>query len=395
MAAATVFFNASESSNEKVPRAVIDPVEVALLKSGIISGWWPGSRGAMEGVADGSVLPFMWKSSLDLQAFAPGAGKKAPAMLHDDALDREFLRFGYGTNHAGETLERVTNTLASVTTRATGSGYAAGDTVTLQNGVVLAYTGSTGAFSGVSGQGNFTITNPGAFTSQPTGLLSQTATSGSGTGATFAAAFVADNGALELNPIAPIIPNGNAPFSLIEPFRCPLPSGPNGQPNSGGFLFGAQLNQATIRDTVANARYWGLRVHDSTETYLTPGALSAYYEGDAKRISSTVDYRDGQWHVAMMTIPVENGQPTLWVDGQLVATAPAGSFVRINATVGAKRLRLGAAGLPSSGPTGGLCGDEGEPIVVLADLAAPANASLRQTIMNRVLDIWKPGLVSA
>ncbi|WP_146037163.1 hypothetical protein [Novosphingobium guangzhouense] len=350
-----------------------------MLRSGKITAWW-SATGMAEGLKEGSTLPARWKHLLDTDMFPNSfraAGSAKPTLGLDLQVGRNFLRFGYdGT--------RRTLRLAGLFTMAGGAGYAPGDTVELTGGVVIRKTGATtGAFSNDS---NFVIEDYGEFEEQPAAVLQQINTSGAGTGATFLPLMATDCGSLELTPTAQMIPDSS--FSIVKVFRCPLVTE---QAESGGFLFGAQLNESEIYAT-GNARWWGMRVGNQAAG---DGVLNFHDKGDGARTSVGGDKRDGLIHVAAGCVPAPGGIPRLWVDGVLDDSRVGGAFTSLNTTLGNRYLRVGAAGLPTQGPTGGFCGDIFEIIIVPFDLNLPANDDLRIEITQALLDIYKPGLVAA
>ncbi|PNU05800.1 hypothetical protein [Novosphingobium guangzhouense] len=377
---ATVRHNNAPSANERAPALALSTAVAALLAAGNITAWWDAT-GMVEGVKAGSTLPVRWKHALDSQSFPNSfipAGDAMPVHLHDNAIGRDFLRFGYdGT--------RRTLTLAGLFTAAGGAGYALGDTVELTGGVVIRKTGSNTVGPFIN-EANFVIEDYGSFTEQPTSLLEQVSTNGTGSGATFLPMMATDCGSLDLLPTAQMIPDSS--FSIITVFRCPTVEE---QAESGGFLFGSQLQESEVYHT-GNARYWGMRVGNQAAG---EGVLNFHDKGDGARSSVGGDKRDGLWHVAIGCIPAPGSPPRLWVDGVLNDNRVGGNFTSLNATAGNRYLRVGAAGLPTQGPTGGFCGDIALLAIVPFDLNLAANAALRIAITQALLDIYKPGLLAA
>lgn len=374
----TITFNGAASGNEQAPVAISEPSWVTLLRGGGIKQWW-SVTGMVEGVAAGSALPVKLKSLLDTDKFANSlklSATKKPILAYDDTVKRYFLKLGYGGDLARRTLN-----LAHLSAATPGSGYVKNDTVTLSNGVVLTYTGTNGTFST---DGSHTITNFGTFTTRPTTPLTQVSTSGAGTGATFITSFKTDCGALELVPSPDIIPDTN--FMIFAVVRFPTPEE---QPDSGGFIFGSQLNEGETHNTVANSRYWGLRCGNDA---VSAGAPLLIWKGDGNYIHASPalgDMRDGRIHVLCGTLPATGEAPRLWVDGVLNDVRVGGTFSGLNTTVGTDYLRAGASGRPAVGPTGGMLGDIFELIV------APLNETVRKNLMQALLDTYRPGLISA
>lgn len=382
---ATIRFNRAQAASELTPRVLYAPADISIVQSAV-NGWWPGERGMMEGVAAGSALPFKWKDYKNLQGFRPAIGSNVPIKAHDAIIDKDYLQLGYGGS-----LARRTNTLTAIYRASGGTGYAVGDILTLTGGVQLTVTSVSGGV--ISGTG-FTISNYGTFTSRPTSVLAQTATTGSGTGATFMPVFATGCGSLELTPVPGIIPVDTNTFSVIAAFRCPVVGGVAGS-DPGGFIVGAQLNQGEVYDPSANSRWWGLRLGAAQ---WGAGKIIGHVFGDNVVCVSggTKDYRDGLWHVAMLTIrPGGDGTCRLWIDGTNDVGHVGGTFSSISTIAGNTALRIGGAGLPSGIPTGGAAMDVGEVLTVPLDLSQSANDVLRRTILNRMLQVWRLGGVSA
>jgi len=374
-----VIRNNAGSAAEPSPALAISPAMVTLLRSGQITAWWSAS-GMIEGLAPGSTLPVKWKHWLDGAKFANSlrlSASKKPILAYDQAVGRYYAQLGYGG-----ALTRRTLNLADLFVVTGGSGYVANELVTLSNGVVVKFTGSSGVFSTDS---NFTIQNYGSFSSAPTGPLAQVSTTGSGSGATFLPSMKTDCGAMDLIPTAAMIPD--TLFSIIAVFRCPTIEA---QPDSGGFIFGSQLNESELFST-SNNRYLGLRVGNQSSG---EGVLNFHHKGDGARTSVGGDKRDGMWHVAVGCIPAAGSSVRLWVDGVLNDNIVGGNFASLNTTNGVKYLRAGAAGKPATGPTGGFCGDIAELLIVPVDLNATANAALRVQITQALLDMYRPGLIA-
>lgn len=385
LAPANLRRNPAPAVSELVPETLFDPTDVAIHQSSLVSGWWRANKGMMEGVADGSVLPFRLKSYKDLQALAPGVTAKPPIIANDPVISRDYLQMGYGTG-----LERRELDAVDFRVQAGGSGYVNSETITFQNGVVIQL--AIGGHTAGAVNGQWTILDYGEFESHPTSALTQVSTTGSGTGCTINPMFLADNGSLQLQPIPGIIPA--LPFSTITAVRIPVVGGVAGA-DPGGFIMGPQLNQCEIFGG-ANNRWWGLRQGSAT---LGANKLISHISGDGKYIlsSGTYDYRDGLWHVVMQTfVAGAQGSCKLWIDGTLNASdAIGGTLSALNVTVGTDMVRLGAAGLPTQGPVEGFAGDIGEMMIVQADLNHADNTALRQLILNRFLKLWRGGGASA
>lgn len=380
---ATVRFNNAVSASELAPRAIIDAGDIAIINAGV-SAWWPGEAGMMEGVAQGSTLPFRWKSNTDLQALTPAVQGKPPLLGFDATIKKNFLQLGYGG-----ALARRTNNLAALRLKAGGTGHVVGDVLTLTGGAQVTITAVT---SGAITATGFNLTGVGAYSAQPTTALAQTASSGAGTGATFVPEFATNDGSLALSPAPALIPPA-APFTIVSVFRCPVVGGVAGA-DPGGFIFGAQLGQSELYDTTANTRWWGLRVGGPAQ--YGAGKLIGHLNGDNLTLLSpgAIDYRDGQWHVAMLTFNpgLGAGSASLWIDGVQVATSATLASISYSAAVpSGLLLRVGAAGLPSTGPAGGAALDVGEVLIAPSDLNLAANASARQAVLNRLLTVWRQG----
>lgn len=105
------------------------------------------------------------------------------AALQGGASALRLVRVTDGTDVAASSALRQVGVSAAAVA-AGGSGYAIGNTITLTGGAVLTVSSvSSGAVTGVS------ITTPGSYASVPSNPVGQTATSGSGTGATFNLTF--------------------------------------------------------------------------------------------------------------------------------------------------------------------------------------------------------------
>lgn len=105
------------------------------------------------------------------------------AALQGGAANLRLVRVTDGTDAAASAALRQAG-VSAATVAAGGSGYAVGNTITLTGGAVLTVsTVNAGAVTGV------TVTTPGSYASVPVGPVAQTATSGSGTGATFNLTF--------------------------------------------------------------------------------------------------------------------------------------------------------------------------------------------------------------
>lgn len=380
MPAATIRTNPGTAPSEKIPRAIVNATEIAIYNLSP-SGWWQSEAGMMEGVAAGSTLPFKWKSAMDLRALNPALAQ-SPIKARDSAIGADYLQFGYGGSLARRTL-----TLAHLRLVAAGSGYAVGDTITLQNGVVVTVTAvSSGAISSssdtVTGMPlGFTITNYGSFSTRPTANLTQVSTSGSGSGATFNPSMATQDGSLILETnlkASPIIPSTGI-FSYFLVARVPVVNGVAGS-DPGGVMLSAAVNHSEIVDTTANNRAWGLRVNAA-------GYPQALLNGDSTSIQETTDVRDGQWHVYLTTMNPTGASAadsaTLWRDGAQKATLS--SYTAINALPGALIPRVGATGLVASGPTNGFAGDIAELIIAPFNLKATANDAIRQAFGNYLL----------
>lgn len=392
MPAATIRTNPGSTPSEKVPRSLVSDSDIALATllnststTSAVASWWPSEAGAMEGVAAGSLLPFRWKSALDQRALIP-AGAESPIKARDTAIGADYLQLGYGAS-----LTRRTLTLAHLRLVSGGTGYAVGDTITLQNGVVVTVTAVSGGVVSSSSDTvtgmptGFTITNKGSFSSRPTTNLTQVSTSGSGSGATFNPSMAAQNGSLilETNLKAwPTIP-ANGVFSYFVVARVPVVGGVAGS-DPGGIVVSAALNQSEITDSTANNRTWGLRINAA-------GYAQALLNGDATSIQDPSDVRDGQWHVYLVTMNPTGSSgsdsATLWRDG--VKKASLTGYTAINGLPGALVLRVGATGLVASGPTNGAALDFAACIPVPLNLAASANDAIRQFIGNQLLAKWR------
>ncbi|MDY3551406.1 hypothetical protein R5W24_000482 [Gemmata sp. JC717] len=105
------------------------------------------------------------------------------AALQGGAASMKLVRVTDGTDVAASAPVRQAGA-SSAAVVAGGSGYAVGNTITVTGGAVLTVASVTaGAVTGV------TVTTPGTYAAPPTGPVAQTATSGSGTGATFNLTF--------------------------------------------------------------------------------------------------------------------------------------------------------------------------------------------------------------
>jgi uncharacterized protein len=105
------------------------------------------------------------------------------AALQGGAASLRLVRVTDGTDTAASATVQQSG-VGSAAPQAPGTGYAANDTVTITGGAVLrVLTVSSGAIQTVS------VQNPGSYTSPPSNPVAQTATSGSGTGATFNLTF--------------------------------------------------------------------------------------------------------------------------------------------------------------------------------------------------------------
>lgn len=108
------------------------------------------------------------------------------------------------------------------------------------------------------------------------------------------------------------------------------------------------------------------------------------------------DYRDNQWHVAMLTFrPGSTGSCKLWIDGVLSASHTGGACANINTTAGTDYIRVGATGLPTQVPTGGAALQVRDIMIVPLDLNDAANETTRKLILNRLLKVWRGGGISA
>lgn len=348
-----------------------DPEVKTLLESGKLTSWWTGSEGLIEGVRSPSTTPVAWKDSLGLKRLKPRTGLKSPLVGYDSLVKQSYLQFGYGG-----TLTRDSNTLKHLGVVAGGSGYVAGDTVTLSNGVVVTYRGSSGAFA--NAVGSFEITNYGSFSSHPTAVMTQVSTSGSGSGATFLPSFFTDCGSLE--GAFPGIPGSGAFFIGII-FRCPLVSA---QPKSGGWMLGGQLNHCDdVLSTAGNNRQWGLEIDAS-------GRLRGRFLGDQVRIDGpATDFRDDTWHLGFFTGTPGSSSRSLWGDGSSIGTLGA-AFTALSSVTGAQAVRVGACGLPDIGPTGGFCGRIGA--IVTGNVNLTTDTTFRQSLGNKLLSYFRPGL---
>lgn len=107
------------------------------------------------------------------------------AALQGGAANLRLVRVTDGTDVAASAAVRQTG-VSSAAVAAGGSGYAVGNTITLAGGAVLTVSSvSSGAVTGV------TVSAPGSYAASPSNPVSQAATSGSGTGATFNLTFAA------------------------------------------------------------------------------------------------------------------------------------------------------------------------------------------------------------
>ena len=89
--------------------------------------------------------------------------------------------------------------LAAANVANPGSGYAASNTITLTGGAVLTVD-AVATVNGVAGViQSYHVSTAGSYASIATGPIAQTATSGSGTGATFLGSFLAAPQAFQLN----------------------------------------------------------------------------------------------------------------------------------------------------------------------------------------------------
>jgi len=123
----------------------------------------------------------------------------------------------------------------ATTLSAGGSGFAAGDTVTLANGVVIGVTSvSGGAIT------NWVVINRGSTTTVPTNPQVQTATSGSGTGASFNVFWVpatyVNSGSLTTNS-GNLIIGGETPNAAFAGTECTFVG-----VRAGGKLIGGSFN---------------------------------------------------------------------------------------------------------------------------------------------------------
>ena len=105
------------------------------------------------------------------------------AALQGGAANMKLVRVTDGTDVAASAPVRQAG-VASAAIAAGGSGYSVGNTITVTGGAVLTVASvSSGAVTAV------TVTTPGTYAAVPTGPVAQTATNGSGTGATFNLTF--------------------------------------------------------------------------------------------------------------------------------------------------------------------------------------------------------------
>lgn len=382
---ATVHFTKAPSTSELAPMAVYDPTDVSILDAGV-TAWWPGATGMVEGVAEGSELAFKWKSLVDLQAFTIATDGNPPIVGFDEAIGKSYLQFGYGGDLARRTLTAVGAHFA-----AAGSGYAVNDTVTFTGGlqIKVLQIGGGGAINtsdGANISAGYQILNYGTFGSAPTGVLTQTATSGSGGGATMVPEFKTECGSLVLTPKSAIVPDAMNLFSVIVVFRCPVVGGVAGS-DPGGFIFGAQVNHSEVVSATANNRWWGLAIPPLHVGNYSGGELVGFLNGDSNYIEGGghLDVRDGSWHVAMLTIKTGTQTCALWLDGAQIATQ---SLAALNGLASAKAFRIGATGLPGA-PTGGAALDVGAVMVVPQDLNDDANEDVRTLILDRLAAVWQ------
>jgi hypothetical protein len=89
--------------------------------------------------------------------------------------------------------------LAAVNVANPGSAYAASDTITLTGGAVVTVTAVATVNSVAGVIQSYRVTTPGSYASIATGPISQTGTSGSGTGATWLGSFLAAPQSFQLN----------------------------------------------------------------------------------------------------------------------------------------------------------------------------------------------------
>jgi hypothetical protein len=105
------------------------------------------------------------------------------AALQGGAANLRLVRVTDGTDAAASAAVRQVG-VSAASVAAGGSGYAVGNTITLTGGAVLTVSSvSSGAVTGV------TVTTPGSYSAIPANPVVQTATSGSGSGATFNLTF--------------------------------------------------------------------------------------------------------------------------------------------------------------------------------------------------------------
>lgn len=373
-----VDFLPGSATNEALAAVNFSADDIALLESGNISAWWPGSTGLMEGVLDPDATSIIWKDYTNLKSLKPHPGLKDPIVGYDDVIKQSFLQFGYGGS-GGAALSKGSLTLKHMGVVTGGSNYTAGDILTFSNGVEIAYRGTSGSFA--NAVGSFDIINYGTFTSKPTAPMSPSSSTGSGSGATFLPSFFTDCGSLEGS--FPGVP-GTGEFFVAVVAQMPLVAD---QPESGGWLLGGQLNHCPeVISTAGNARQWGFEI-DST------GRLRWHFLGDQVRIDGiATDRRDNAWHLYMATGTPGTTSRSLWTDGQSGGTL-VNSFSALSIVTGAQAIRVGACGLPDIGPTGGLCGRIGA--IMFGTLDLTSNTAARQTIQNNLLSKFLPGVTSA
>lgn len=357
--------------DERAPMFFTEPADLAAINAS--TAVWLARRGMIEGVAAGSALPFRLKDALALQSFRPPrAGLALPILATDTDRQQDYLQFGYGG-----TLARRTLTLGALRLKAGGANHAVNDLVGYTGGVIMQVLGVTGGAIT-----SWVITNYGNFATQPTAVLTQTSTTGSGTGAVMMPEMATNCGSLAIAPVPDVLPASNI-FTVISVWRIPVVGGVAGA-DPGGYIYGCQVGQSEINDAGANNRWWGLKTNAA-------GQAVAQFTGDVVGVTGSTqpDRRDGAWHVSMQTFNpgIGAGSASLWQDGALIGTS--NSFATFNSLAGARQLRIGAAGLPDSPPCGGYAGDVGMMAIVPLDLNMTANAALRQSLGTLLLQKWR------
>lgn len=147
--------------------------------------------------APGKIMPAANDASWDFAGHKPGGALPLANCIYiaqqwlaqNPTVNKVFITVGHGTNNLIlDALGILSLQVSGAVPVAGGSGYAVNDTITLANGIVLTVTAvSAGAITAVS------VTTPGnvSYPNVQANPAAQTATSGSGTGATFTLSWAA------------------------------------------------------------------------------------------------------------------------------------------------------------------------------------------------------------